>query len=798
MTSDDPAEEILEAAEELSEATSAVLQNLPEVLPVLPLRNTVLFPLVVTPMLVTTDRARRLVEDAVAGRRVLVAVAAKSPDIKEPGPDDLHQLGTIVRVLRVVTSEDGDQRIWVQGMRRVRIGAYESTEPYLSARAELLYDRLQPGIEIEALHRNVSNQFVQIAENSSTISEPVQTMVQGLEDSAALTDVVAANLSLSLEDRQALLETLDVRQRLERLSELLAREQEVKRLEGEIREQVQEELTKNQREYVLREQARAIRKQLGEFESSADIVEQLRKRLNDLVLPEEVREQTERELGRLAALPPGAMEAGTLRNYVEWILDLPWNVVSRDEIDVADARKILEEDHYGLEKVKERILEYLAVLKLKRDMRGPILCFVGPPGTGKTSLGRSIARAIGREFARISLGGVRDEAEIRGHRRTYVGSMPGRIIQTMKRVGAANPVMMLDEIDKLGADFRGDPASALLEVLDPEQNHSFSDHYLEVPFDLSNVLFIATANMLETIPPPLRDRMEVIEVPGYTEEDKLQIARQYLVPRQLKRNGVEDLAPELTDEGLRLIISGYTREAGVRNLERELGKTARKIARRVVDEKSLPKAIGPVEVRSMLGPVRFEPEVAGRVQLPGVSVGLSVSQAGGGILFIEATRMPGRGKVKITGSLGDVMRESAETAITLVRSFAEELGLDEKVFRESDLHIHVPSGGTPKDGPSAGIAIVTALASLLLDRPVPPDLAMTGEITLRGKVLPVGGIKEKVLAAKRAGLSRVLIPARNEKDLVEIPGERLGAMKIERVETVDEVLRHAFGIEVMP
>ncbi|HXZ84167.1 MAG TPA: endopeptidase La, partial [Myxococcota bacterium] len=505
----------------------------------------------------------------------------------------------------------------------------------------------------------------------------------------------------------------------------------------------------------------------------------------------------EHELQRLAAQPPGAMEAGTIRTYLEWIADLPWSKSTEDALDVAHARKILNEDHYDIEKVKERILEFIAVLKLKRDLRGPILCFVGPPGTGKTSLGRSIARALGRKYARLSLGGVRDEAEIRGHRRTYVGSLPGRILQTLRRAGTNNPVFILDEIDKLGADFRGDPSSALLEVLDPEQNSTFSDHYLEVPFDLSKVMFIATANLLENIPPALRDRMEVIELPGYTEEDKLEIARRHLWPRQLGEHGLAERAPEVSDEAIRAVIRNYTREAGLRNLERELGKVARKLARRTVEGDGEAKRIDAGDLPGLLGPVHFEPEVAGRVQIPGVSVGLAVTEAGGEILFIEATRMRGKGELKITGSIRDVMRESAQTAVSLVRTHARQLGLDPKLFSESDLHIHIPAGAIPKDGPSAGIAIVTALLSLLLDKPVPPDLAMTGEITLRGKVLPVGGIKEKILAARRAGVTHVLIPAANEKDLAEIPAERISNLKIEPVERIEQVAQIAFGRDVL-
>jgi len=779
-------------------AAPSVEEPLPAVLPVLPLRNTVLFPTIVAPMAATTERAKRLVDDALASDRLIVTVAARDGEVPEPAPEHLYGIGTAVRILRMQKSEDGSQKLWVQGLRRVEIGAYEQTQPYLRAQVKVLGEET-PGqsLELEALHRNVARQFAIVAEGSQNVSEPVKAMVAQLSDSSALADVVAANLGLSVADRQALLETVDVQARLERLSEHLAREAEVRSLEQEIRSQVQEELTRSQREYVLREQARAIRRQLGETETPSEQVEELRRRIEEAKVPESVMEVAERELGRLAAQPPGAMEAGTIRTYLEWIADLPWSKSTEDTLDIASARAILDEDHYDIEKVKDRILEYIAVLKLKRDLRGPILCFVGPPGTGKTSLGRSIARAVGRKFARLSLGGVRDEAEIRGHRRTYVSSLPGRILQTLRRVGTNNPVFILDEIDKLGNDFRGDPSSALLEVLDPEQNSAFSDHYLEVPFDLSKVLFIATANVLENIPPALRDRMEVIALPGYTEEDKLEIARRHLLPRQLAQHGLDKRPPQISDDAIRGVIRNYTHEAGLRNLERELGKIARKLARRTVESGGEEIAnVGPGDLHGLLGPVHFEPEVAGRLQIPGVSVGLAVTEGGGEILFIEATRMKGKGELQITGSVKDVMRESAMTAVSFVRTSAKELRLDPALFAESALHIHVPAGATPKDGPSAGVAIVTALTSLLLDKPVPPDLAMTGEITLRGKVLPVGGIKEKILAAKRAGITHVLIPAANEKDLVEIPPDRISDLKIEPVERIEQVLQIVFGRDV--
>ncbi|MEX2205063.1 MAG: endopeptidase La [Myxococcota bacterium] len=778
-------------------AVPTLEEPLPEILPVLPLRNTVLFPTIVAPMAATTERAKRLVDDALASDRLIVTVAARDGEVAEPAPEHLYSVGTAVRILRMTKSEDGSQRLWVQGVRRVEIGAYEQTQPYLRAHVKVLAETHVANLELEALHRNVARQFAIVAEGSQTVSEPVRAMIAQLSDSSALADVVAANLGLAVADRQQLLELPDVQARLERLSEHLAREAEVRSLEQEIRSQVQEELTRSQREYVLREQARAIRRQLGESETPSEQVEELRRRIEEAKVPESVMEVAERELGRLAAQPPGAMEAGTIRSYLEWIADLPWSKSTDDTLDIASARTILDEDHYDIEKVKERILEYIAVLKLKRDLRGPILCFVGPPGTGKTSLGRSIARAVGRKFARLSLGGVRDEAEIRGHRRTYVSSLPGRILQTLRRVGTNNPVFILDEIDKLGADFRGDPSSALLEVLDPEQNSAFSDHYLEVPFDLSKVLFIATANMLDNIPPALRDRMEVIELPGYTEEDKLEIARRHLLPRQLAQHGLEQRAPQVSDDAIRAVIRNYTHEAGLRNLERELGKIARKLARRYVESGFDHAAVvDTADLHGLLGPAHFEPEVAGRLQIPGVSVGLAVTEGGGEILFIEATRMKGKGELQITGSVRDVMRESVMTAVSFVRTSSKELRLDPALWPESAIHIHVPAGATPKDGPSAGIAIVTALASLLLDRPVPPDLAMTGEITLRGKVLPVGGIKEKILAAKRAGITHVLIPAANEKDLAEIPPDRISDLKIEPVERIEQVLQIVFGRDV--
>jgi ATP-dependent Lon protease len=776
-----------------------------EILPVLPLLNTVLLPGIIKPLLATSDRAQRLIAEAAAVGELIVGVAARDPDAQDPGPDHLYGYGCVARILRPpvearreARGEGGPatQRVYVKGLQRVRIDEYVQETPYLRARVTTLGERAEPSVVLEALQRNVQGQFLRLSEGSSTVTVDARSLVSNLDDPSVLSDQVAAHMSLALADRQELLEMTDVRLRLERLSEHLAREAEVQRLEREVREEVQEELSRSQREYVLREQARAIRRQLGEADQPADQLEELRARIERAGMPEEARARADSEFERLSSLPPGAMEAGTIRTYLDWLVELPWSRLTDDALDVAVARKVLDEDHYDLEKVKERVLEFIAVARLKRDLRGPILCFVGPPGTGKTSLGRSIARAMGREFARLSLGGVRDEAEIRGHRRTYIGALPGRVIQTLKRVGTRNPVIMLDEIDKLGTDFRGDPASALLEVLDPEQNATFSDHYLEVPFDLSKVLFIATANVLDPIPPALQDRMEVIEVPGYVQEDKLAIARRYILPRQLERHGLSEAPPEMPDATLHAIIGSYTREAGLRNLEREIGKICRKLARKRVEEGKLPDAVTSEDLKRYLGPRRFEAELAGRVQIPGVSIGLAWTQAGGEILFIESTRMRGKHRLKITGSLGDVMRESVETAVALVRSRAHELGIAPETF-EDDIHVHIPAGATRKDGPSAGSAIVTSLVSLLCDRPTPPDLAMTGEITLRGRILPVGGIKEKVLAAVRAGVRRVLLPVESQRDLRDIPESRLAGCEIIPVDTIDAVLRTTFGAEIL-
>jgi ATP-dependent Lon protease len=797
----DPARELRSAASrtEVSVDTGAAREGeergarlaLPEVLPVLPLKNTVLFPYLLNPLLVNTTRSKGLVDAVLlTPERLLLCAAVRQPVEGSPGPDDVYRVGTILRVVKMLKFPDGSYRLLVQGVARAGIEEFAATEPFLRARVRPLPESGDPGsVEVAALVRSVRDGFTALVAESPRLSDDLQLLATNIEDPGKLADLVASNLDVDVATKQALLEETRLAERLKRVLAELHRAQQALRIESEIREKVQSDMGKTQREYMLRQQAEQIRRELGESEDSDAEVEQLRERIEAAGMPEEAREQALRELERLGQTPDAAAEHGVIRTYLEWLVDLPWSKLSEDRLDVAEARRILDEDHYDLEKVKDRIVEYIAVLSLKRDLKGPILCFVGPPGTGKTSLGRSVARALGREFVRVSLGGVRDEAEIRGHRRTYVGALPGRILQGLRKARTRNPVFLLDEIDKVGTDFRGDPSSALLEVLDPEQNHAFSDHYLEVPFDLSQVLFIATANVADPIPAALRDRMELIELPGYTEEEKLEIARRYLVPRQRQANGLPDVALELPDETLRALVRSYTREAGVRNLERELGSVLRKIARRVAEEGAPgPFAIRPDDLAQLLGPVRFEPELAERAGRPGVAVGLAWTPAGGDILFVESTRMPGSGELKLTGSLGDVMRESAEAARSWLRSPGADLGLDAQRFESSDLHLHVPSGAVPKDGPSAGIAMVTSLASLLTGRPAHPDVAMTGEITLRGKVLPVGGIKEKLLAAKRAGIRLVVLPERNRRDVEEIAPELLKGLDLVYVGTIEEAL----------
>jgi len=762
----------------------------PETLPILPLKNTVIFPHLLAPLLVNTERSKKLIEAVMAGpERLILSVAVKGAVEGSPRQQDLHRVGTVLRVAKMLRFPDASYRLLVQGVARARIVDFGPDEEFFRGRVEVLADGGEAdSVEATALARDVRDQFVALVSESPRLSDELQVLAMNIEEPSRLADLVASNLELDLAGKQAFLEELDVVARLRRARDELRRANEAMKIESEIRDKVQSEMGKTQRDYMLRQQLEHIRRELGESQDEETEVQTLRERIEAAGLPEDAHAQALRELERLEQTPAAAAEHSVIRSYLEWLADLPWSRASQDVLSVEQARRVLDEDHWGLEKVKERIVEYIAVLSLKKDLRGPILCFVGPPGTGKTSLGRSIARALGRGFERISLGGVRDEAEIRGHRRTYVGALPGRVIQSLRRAGTRNPVFMLDEIDKVGADWRGDPSSALLEVLDPEQNSTFSDHYLEVPFDLSQVLFIATANVLDPVPAALRDRMEVIELPGYTEEDKLEIARRYLLPRQLGANGLGGVALEIPDETLLGLIRSYTREAGVRNLEREIGAVCRKIALRVASGEAGPFRVQAEQLADLLGPVRFEPELAERAGRPGVAVGLAYTPAGGDILFVESSRMPGQGELRLTGSLGDVMRESAEAARSWLQTHAGELGLAAEQFGKIDLHVHVPQGAVPKDGPSAGVAMVTSLASLLTGRSAAPDVAMTGEITLRGKVLPVGGIKEKVLAAKRAGIQRVVLPERNRRDVEEIPAHLVKGLDFQYVARIDEAL----------
>ncbi len=765
-------------------------RELPERAPVLPLRDTVTFPDMFIPLNVGQERSIELINDALRGDRTLVMVASRDPEIETPGPDELYSIGVLGVVARMIRVPDGTLRVLIQGSQRVAIASWERTEPYLVARIEERPDVVRQSPELTALMRNVQQTFSNIVEQVPYLPEELQLMVANVEDPGALSSLIAGALRLRTDEKQALLEELDVSKRLRRLSEMLARELEVVAIGSRIQSQVQSELEQGQREYFLRQQMKAIQEELGEADEAQAEVNELRERLDAIELPEEVRKQSERELSRLERLQPAMAEHGVVRSYLEWIAALPWDSSTEDNLDLKHAGEVLDADHYDIEQVKERILEFLAVRSLKPDARGSILCFVGPPGVGKTSLGRSVARSLGRKFERISVGGVRDEAEIRGHRRTYIGAMPGTIIRALRDAGANNPLFMIDEIDKMGADFRGDPSSALLEVLDPEQNSAFRDHYLDLPFDLSNVMFITTANTLDTVPGPLRDRMEVIQLAGYSAEEKLQIAKRYLVPRQIERNGLRKSMISFTDPGLKTIISDYTREAGVRQLEREIGSACRKVARRVAEGNGSRTSITEQRARELLGKRRFFQETRRRTSHPGVATGLAWTPAGGDVLFIEASAMPGKGRLTITGQLGDVMRESAQAALSYVRAHVQELApdLDPEWFVSNDVHIHVPSGAIPKDGPSAGIAMAAALASLLSARPVRSDVAMTGELTLTGQVLPIGGLKEKALAAQRSGIKTVIAPVLNEQDIDEIPEQLRTRLEFVFVSEIGEVL----------
>jgi ATP-dependent Lon protease len=766
----------------------------PPALPVLPLKDAVTFPDTLTPLAVGQERSVRLVNDVLGGNRMLVMVASRDESLEEPGPDDLYDVGVVGVVARMMKVPDGTLRILVQGTQRVRVEDYVATSPYLTARITEEPDIVEPTSELEALKRNVQNTFAQIIEQTPYLPEELSVALANLDDPSELAHMIAGALRISVEEKQKLLEERHVARRLRLLSQYLARELDVISLGTKIQTQVQSEVDQAQREYFLRQQLKAIQEELGETDEVQAEVNDLREQLEAAELPEHAREVVDRELARFERLPPQSPEHGVIRGYLEWIVSLPWSKATDDDLDLKKARRVLDRDHYDIEEVKDRILEFLAVRKLKPDARSSILCFVGPPGVGKTSLGRSIAKAMGREFERISVGGVRDESEIRGHRRTYIGAMPGVIIRALRDAGAKNPVLMIDEIDKMGADFRGDPASAMLEVLDPEQNTTFRDHYLDMPFDLSNVMFITTANILDPIPGPLRDRMEIIQLAGYTEQEKLQIAKRYLVPRQIERNGLDKSKIAFGDDALKLIIDGYTREAGVRNLEREIGAVCRKVAREYAEgTRNRKRTIHERAVRDLLGKKRFLHEVARRTSQPGVATGLAWTPVGGEVLFIEATAFPGDGRLQITGQLGDVMKESAAAALSYVKANARKWGADkpDEWLRTHDIHVHVPAGATPKDGPSAGTAITTALVSLVTGRAVRSNVAMTGEITLTGQVLPIGGLKEKALAAQRAGIRTVIAPRLNEADLDEIPPHLRKGMEFKFASRIEQVLKLA-------
>ena len=768
--------------------------QIPNLLPVLPIRNIVVYPGTVMPLNVGRPKSKALLDEVMPGEKLVGVVTQRNAETEDPLAADLYAVGVVCAILKLFKLPDGNQSIIVHGLARFRLHGLEKTDPFAVGRIEILEDIVQQGAELEALVNSVRQQANRVIELSPNTPDEAAQVLNGISQPTALADFVAANLQTETAEKQRLLEEVDVEQRLRLITERLANQLDVLELQNKIQSQVKENIDKSQRRYYLQEQLKAIRKELGEGDAAGmSDADQLRARLDEARLPEHAMKEATRELTRLETIPSASPEYGVIRTYLEILADLPWHAEDPDKLDLAEAQKILDRDHHDLEKVKRRIIEYLAVRKLKPAGGGAILCFLGPPGVGKTSLGKSIAEAMGRKFIRVALGGVRDESEIRGHRRTYIGSMPGRIISELRKIKTRNPVMMLDEIDKLGSDFRGDPASALLEVLDPAQNHTFTDHYIDLPFDLSHVLFIATANTMESVPGPLRDRMEVIEIPGYTNSDKLDIARRYLVPRQLDANGLKPAHAKFTEASLREIIESYTREAGVRNLERAIGSVARAIAAEVVGGKDGKVTVTNEYVAKVLGPAKFEPELAQRTSVPGVATGMAYTPFGGEILFIEATRMSGKGAITLTGQIGDVMKESATAAFSLIRSRAERMGIDPKMLAESDIHLHVPAGAVPKDGPSAGVAMFTALASLLLKRPVRSDVAMTGEITLRGLVLPIGGLKEKTLAAKRAGIKQVVVPSRNQKDLPDIPEEVRKTLKFHFVENVDQALAIALG-----
>lgn len=774
--------------------------NLPPELdiPILAIRNTVIFPVLAFPINVGREKSLEAVERALQGDKLLGIVAQQDAKNEDPEVGDLFTTGTVVKILKSVKMPGNKLNVIIQGLSRIKIERWDSTAPCLRAKVRVFPEPTESTPELESLMATMRELAQKIIDLSPHIPSEASFLVRSIDNPGILADIVASNLSIGVEEKQDLLETFDTKERMTKVIALLNKEIQVLELSNKIQTEVKGEMDKAQREYFLREQLKAIQKELGEVDDRQEEFEELKKGIKKARMPKDVEKVAFKELKRMSRMSPGAAEYTVSRTYIDWLVEIPWSVSTEDVMDVNEAARILDEDHYGLEKVKQRILEYLAVRKLKRDMKGPILCLVGPPGVGKTSLAKSVARALGRKMVRISLGGVRDEAEVRGHRRTYIGSLPGKIIKGVKKAGTNNPVFVLDEIDKLGMDYRGDPSSALLEVLDPEQNDTFMDHYLDVAFDLSKVLFIATANLADPIPGPLRDRMEIIEIPGYTQEEKVKIARQYLIPEAIEEHGLTNDSLEYTDEGLKFLIQSYTREAGVRSLKRETAAIARWVAKDVASGKQTEKAvITPEKVEEIRGPIHFFAEVAERTSVPGVATGLAWTAAGGDILFIEATKMKGKGAVQLSGSLGDVMKESVGVARSYIRASAAELGVDPDAFENTDIHVHVPSGAIPKDGPSAGVTMLTAMVSLLTGLKVDPTIAMTGEATLRGAVLPVGGIKEKVLAAHRAGIKTILLPEKCRKDLVEVPKEIRDAMTFHFCSRMEDVLKLALGADAL-
>jgi ATP-dependent Lon protease len=767
------------------------VRAIPDVLPLIPLRDLILFPNLVVPLFVGRERSINALEESMRQDHLVALVTQREAEVQDPGPEDIYDIGCVASIMQELKLPDGTAKALVEGQQRMRIVEFVQTDPYYLVRVELIEESEEVDMETEALMRAILHDFERASELGKPIPQEVQMAAAAIEEPGRLADFIVFHLNLKVEEKQVILEAIEPFKRLERTSTFLRKEIELLELGSKIQNRVKEQMTKTQREYFLREQLKAIQQELGHLDEIQAEVDEYREKIAEAKMPEQVEEKALKELGRLEKMPPAAAETGVIRTYLDWLIGLPWNAESEEKLDLIEAQAILDEDHYGLEKVKERVLEYLAVHKLTDRMRGPILCFVGPPGVGKTSIGKSIARSLGREFIRMSLGGVRDEAEIRGHRRTYVGALPGRIIQSISQAGKNNPVFMMDEVDKVGMDFRGDPTSALLEVLDPEQNFAFQDHYLEAPFDLSNVMFITTANLLDPIPPALRDRMEVIHFPGYTEDEKLHIAEQYLIPKQLKEHGLTKGKLEFSEDALREMIRRYTREAGVRNLERTIAMVCRQVARKVVEGKKTKTRVTIRTVHSYLGPPKFSFGLAEERDEVGAATGLVWTEVGGDVITIEATKMPGKGGLTLTGHLGDVMKESAQAAVSYIRTRTAELEIEPDFAEKYDMHIHVPAAAIPKDGPSAGITMATALASVLTGCPVRRDIAMTGEITLRGRVLPIGGLKEKMLAAHRAGLATVLIPKENVRDLELMPPHVRDELQIIPVSTMDEVLTNA-------